>query len=127
MSRILLITLSSAVILLSSGCSSSNDPKEIALDLCEYSKKMDIASIKSYAAQPLQEQLTQLEKMIEVAKSGEDGAKIYKEHIERFANVQCKETTKVVANDDGTYKVSNTSTQQFYTLKNVEGSWKMFK
>lgn len=127
MSKLALLSLTMAVTLLSTGCSPSNDPKEIALELCEYSKKMDIASIKFYANEPLKAQLTELEKMIDIAKSSEKGAKIYKEQIAKFSEIDCKQTTKIIKNADNSYRVENATTQQFYTLKQVEGMWKMFK
>jgi hypothetical protein len=115
------------LLMLTTGCSSSNDPKEIAIELCELSKKGDITGIKAYASEPLKTQLTQIETMINMAKNSEEGKKMFTEQIEKFANIKCQETTKITKNEDGSFRVNNPDIKQFYTLKMVDGSWKMFQ
>ena len=113
--------------LLFTACSSSNDPKEIAIELCEYNKIADYESIKEYADDDLKTQLNDLKVMKTMAKKTKEGREAIEEQEKFLASVNCKESTKVTKQDNGSYLVVNDQSELYFQLKMENGSWKMFK
>ena len=108
-------------------CSSSNDPRDIAMQLCEYNKAGDIESIKEYASDTLKVQLGDLETMLTMAKKTKEGRDLIEEQEKYMKTINCQETTKVTKEDDGSFRVSNAKAELNFRLKMKDGSWKMFK
>ena len=108
-------------------CSSSNDPHEIAMQLCEYNKEGDIESIKAYASDKLKVQLGDLQTMLTMAKKTKEGRDLLKEQEKYMRTINCKESTKVTQSVDGSFHVVNAKAELDFKLKMKDGSWKMFK
>ena len=119
--------LTAIALLLFTSCSSSNDPKEIALQLCEYNKVGDIESIKEYASDELKVQLGDLETMLTMAKKTKEGRDLIQQQEKYMETINCQETTKVSQEEDGSFRVSNAKIELDFKLKMQDGSWKMFK
>lgn len=114
-------------LLLFTSCSSSNDPHEIAIQLCEYNKDGDIDSIKVYASEDLKIQLEDLQTMLTMAQKTKEGRDLLKEQEKYMKTINCKESTKVTKKVDGSFHVINTKAELNFKLKMQDGSWKMFQ
>ena len=108
-------------------CSSSNDPKDIAIQLCEDNKVANFEAIKTYASDELKAQLDQLKILLDNLEKTKEGKALIEEQKEFQATINCKETTKIIKEDDGSFRISNDKTELNFTLKMQNGLWKMFK
>lgn len=108
-------------------CSSSNDPKDIAIQLCEYNKEGDIKSIKAYASDALKVELNDLETMLTMAEKTKEGRELIEAQEKYMETINCQETTSVTKEDNGSFHVINIKAELDFRLKMQEGSWVMFK
>lgn len=102
----------------------ANDPQQVAIDLCEYSKKADIDGMKKHASKAILPQLDQISQMIKVAQSTPEGRAKLAQGLKTVAAVNCKKSTTLTKNSDGSFKVTNSSTKQQYRLKKFNKDWK---
>ena len=108
-------------------CSSSNDPKDIAIQLCEDNKVADFEAIKTYASDELKGQLDELKILVDNLAKTKEGKELIEQQKKFQATINCKESTKITKKDDGSYLISNDKTELNFSLKMQNGSWKMFK
>ena len=101
----------------------ASDASKIAIKLCEYSKKGDLKSMQKYASAALIPQLEQISNMLDAAKSTPEGKAQLEKGLLAVAHVDCKATTKLTKNTDGSMAVVNTATKQHYTLKKINNRW----
>ena len=109
------------------GCSSSNDPKDIAIQLCEDNKVADFEAIKTYASDELKGQLDELQILLDNLAKTKEGKELIEQQKKFQQTINCKETTKITKRDDGSFLISNEKTELNFTLKMQNGLWKMFK
>jgi len=102
----------------------ANDAKQVALELCEYSKKANIEGMKRHASKEMLPQLTQIGKMLKMAQSTPEGRAKLAEGLKTVAHINCKKSTTLTKNSDGSFKVTNNQTKQQFTLKKINKDWK---
>lgn len=102
----------------------ANDPREVALELCEYSKKGNIEGMKEHASAAMIPQLDQIAMMLKTVQSTPEGRAKLEQGLKSVAAVNCKKSTTLTKNSDGTFKVTNSSTKQQYKLKKIDKDWK---
>ena len=102
----------------------ANDPHQVAIELCEYSKKADIDGMKEHASDAMLPQLDQIAMMLKAAQSTPEGRAKLEEGLKLVASVNCKKSTTLTENSDGSFKVTNSSTKQQYTLRKFNKDWK---
>jgi len=105
----------------------ANDAKQVALDLCEYSKKADVKGMKKHASKAMLPQLDQIDKMLQMAKSTPEGRAKLAEGLKSVAGINCKDSTSLTKKSDGSFRVTNNQTKQQFTLKKVKNDWKFFQ
>lgn len=114
-------------LLIFTGCSSSNDPKEIAIQLCEDNKAADYEAIKNYASDELKAQLDELTTLVENLAKTKEGRELIQKQKKFQETINCKESTLVTKIDDTNYRINNDKAELNFTLKMQNGSWKMFR
>ena len=112
------------ILSLSTLIASANDAKQVALDLCEYSKTANVEGMIKHASKAMLPQLNQIAEMLKMAKSTPQGRAKLAEGLKNVASVNCKTSTKLTKNSDGSFKVTNNQTKQQFTLKKVNQDWK---
>lgn len=105
----------------------ANDPLEVAIKLCEYSKKADVDGMKEHASDAMLPQLNQISVMLQAAQSTPEGRAKLEEGLKTVASVNCKKSTTLTKNSDGSFQVTNSSTKQQYTLKKFDKDWKFIQ
>lgn len=102
----------------------ANDVKQVAIELCEYSKTANIEGMKEHASKDMLPQLNQIAQMLKAAKATPEGKSKLSEGIKALSAVNCKNSTKLFKNSDGSFKVTNNQTRQQFTLIQVNNRWK---
>lgn len=123
------VLVSAAIVALSfSACSKGNDPKATAIEVCEMAKTADLQGILPYIGdEKMKKELASAIVMMESFKNSDMGKKMIAQQLEKAKTIDCEKTTVITKKDDTTYSVGNKDTKQTFTLKLVDGSWKMFQ
>ena len=119
-----LLTLAIALIFTACG---SETPQEIAIQLCEDNKVANFEGIKKHASKELKGQLDELKVLLENLEKTKEGKRLIEEQKKFQQSINCKESTTITKQEDGSFKISNSKTELNFTLKRIDDVWLMFK